>query len=99
MTSSSLILLLAFGVLAIAFIIRRIRRRKTVLSRCKACDREISRKAKTCPHCGHSKKRRLRVILIIMAILFLVFHEEIHQTFNLPDPVDFLLHDVLGIDR
>ena len=108
MTLSSLILLL--GVLAIAFIIHRVRRRKTendkieegtsraMLIRCKACDREISRKARTCPHCGHSrKKKKLRVILIIFAIIFLVFHEEIHQALNIPDPVDYILHRIFGV--
>ena len=70
---------------------------RRMLIPCRACGREISRKAKACPHCGHSKKRWLRTIIILLAILFLVFHEEIHDKLNIPNPVDFIAHRLLRI--
>ncbi len=63
-----------------------------MLTQCKTCNREISRKAITCPHCGHSKKRRIRSVLMILAILFIVFHEDIHQELDIPRHIHSLFH-------
>jgi len=71
-------------------------RSSLMLIRCQACDREISRKARACPHCGHPKMRKVRAIVIAMAIMFLLFHKEIHDVIPIPDPVDFILHRVVG---
>jgi uncharacterized OB-fold protein len=65
-------------------------RRKLI--RCKACGGEISRTAHVCPHCGHSKTRWLRAIVIALVIVWTLFHEEIHEVLIIPDPVDFILH-------
>ncbi len=69
---------------------------RSMLTQCKTCDGEISRKAMTCPHCGHPEKRRLRVVLIFMAILFIVFHKEVHARLNIPDVLDSLIHVLVG---
>ena len=73
------------------------RRSGRLLKRCKACGHEISRKARACPHCGHAKKRKLRAIVLVLAILFVIFHDPIHDALGIPDPVDFILHNLLGM--
>lgn len=64
------------------------------LIRCKICDGEISRTAYICPHCGHSKTRWLRSIFIALVVMWILFHEEIHEVVNIPDPVDSIIHQI-----
>ena len=39
------------------------------LERCFECDREISSKADTCPHCGFSYKPKLTIFGIVLRVI------------------------------
>lgn len=79
-----------------------------MLIRCNSCEAELSRRASTCPECGHPTHSLFRLIrslfhliqgiVITMGILFLMFHEEIHSQLGMPDEVDNILHRIFGAD-
>ncbi|PHS31500.1 MAG: hypothetical protein COA92_07980 [Sulfurovum sp.] len=43
------------------------------LTKCKACDKEISKNAKKCPHCGEPTPKKTSSLTWIVAILFVLF--------------------------
>ncbi|NLX81333.1 MAG: zinc ribbon domain-containing protein [Proteiniphilum sp.] len=41
--------------------------------KCKACGKEISKKAKTCPHCGERNRSPIHTVLNIALIIFIIY--------------------------
>lgn len=58
---------------------------------CRSCDGAISRRARVCPHCGYPLKSNFfsfcRITVIVMAFLYVGFHDQMHALVDIPDPV------------
>ena len=56
---------------------------------CRSCNGAISRRARTCSHCGVPLKSnffgRWRITVLVMAFLYVGFHDQMHEVIGIPD--------------